>query len=154
VLPNANAFNDNARIVLDVLLLVVFYIIRIYYGAVIIDVTVSSYLYLTIMSAAFYLSLGKRRCELEYSSESRKVLKIYTKEYLSRFMDICLTVSVGRGYRGVRTVRSPTRSHYGSNDQVTLRGRDDKKGTVLNDEKRFRLPVVSAFWFRYRTYMV
>lgn len=78
--------------ILDVLLLVVFYVIRIYYGAVIIDVTVSSYLYLTIMSAAFYLSLGKRRCELEYSSESRKVLKIYTREYLSRFMDISLTL--------------------------------------------------------------
>lgn len=78
--------------ILDVLLLVIFYVIRIYYGAVIIDATVSSYLYLTIMSAAFYLSLGKRRCELEYCNESRKVLKVYTKEYLSRFMDISLTL--------------------------------------------------------------
>ena len=46
---------------LDLSILVSGFLLRVLYGASIIDVSVSNWLYLTVISAAFYLGLGKRR---------------------------------------------------------------------------------------------
>ena len=62
---------------LDVFILMSGYVIRVFYGALIIGVDVSSWLYLTVMAMAFYLGLGKRRNEmLLQGSRSRKVLEL------------------------------------------------------------------------------
>lgn len=82
-------------VVFDVFMLVVFYIIRIYYGALITNVDISNWLYLTIMSAAFYFSFGKRKSELMNENKKREVLNYYSKDYLDRFMYLSLTLTIG-----------------------------------------------------------
>ena len=82
----------------DVVVLVLSYVLRVVYGALLINVVVSHWLYLTIMAFAFYLSLGKRRNELDKSSESkentREVLKYYTKGFLDKNMYMCLALTI------------------------------------------------------------
>ncbi len=80
---------------LDIAILVSGFLIRILYGASIIDVQVSSWLYLTIMSGAFYLGLGKRRNEIQKNGQnSRKVLNYYNENFLDKNMYMCLTMAI------------------------------------------------------------
>lgn len=82
--------------IVDIALLTSGFFIRVLYGGAVIDVAVSSWLYLTIVSIAFYLVLGKRKKELDRHSEgeTRKVLKAYTPEFLDKFMNVCLTLAI------------------------------------------------------------
>lgn len=85
---------------LDIVLLVSGFLIRVLYGAAIVDLVASSWLYLTITSLSFYLGLGKRRNELKKLSatdavgSTRKVLASYSYAFLDKFMYVCLTLSV------------------------------------------------------------
>ena len=85
---------------IDVIILVLCYVIRVVYGAVLINVFVSYWLYLTIISFAFYLSLGKRRNELDMkdisgeNENTREVLKYYTKGFLDKNMYMCLALTI------------------------------------------------------------
>ncbi len=74
---------------LDLLLIITFYIIRIDYGAMILNVTVSLILNLTVIFGSLYLILTKRRVEIEYK-KCRKVLKKYDKKRLRIFSIISL----------------------------------------------------------------
>ncbi len=79
---------------LDVLILVTYFLLRVIYGASLINVKVSHWLYLTIISFSFYLSLGKRRNELmQLKGETREVLKYYTKDFLDKNMYMFLTLT-------------------------------------------------------------
>ena len=79
----------------DIVILVSGFLIRVFYGAIVIDAEVSNWLYLTIMSAAFYMGFGKRRNEIIKSKDNtRKVLKYYNKEFLDRNMYVCLTLTI------------------------------------------------------------
>ena len=80
--------------IIDIFALAACYVIRVYFGAVIINVGVSKWLYLTIICASLYLGLGKRRGELTQvkESETRKVNKKYTYEFLDKNMNMCLTM--------------------------------------------------------------
>ena len=69
---------------LDLLLIITFYIIRIDYGAMILNVTVSLILNLTVIFGSLYLILTKRRVEIE-NKKCRKVLKKYDKKRLRIF---------------------------------------------------------------------
>lgn len=70
--------------ILDILILVSGFLIRVLYGGAIINVPVSNWLYLTIICVSFYLGLGKRRNELsKQGSALRKVLKYYTYNSLN-----------------------------------------------------------------------
>ncbi len=80
--------------IIDVLLLTAGFILRIYYGASIIKVQVSSWLFLTVLTAALYLGLGKRRKEFNNSDEVRPVLKYYNKRFIDNFMNISLTLVI------------------------------------------------------------
>jgi len=80
---------------IDVVILVSGFFLRVLYGAVIIGVEISSWLYLTIISFSFYLSLGKRRNEIEKNGvQSRKVLQYYSKEFLDKNMYMCLALTI------------------------------------------------------------
>lgn len=74
---------------LDLLLIITFYIIRIDYGAMILNVTVSLILNLTVIFGSLYLILTKRRVEIE-NKKYRKVLKKYDKKRLRIFSIISL----------------------------------------------------------------
>lgn len=80
---------------LDIALLVSGYVIRVLYGAVIIQSDVSNWLYLTIIAISFYLVLGKRRNEISrYGGEARKVLLSYNQNFLDKNMYSFLTLTI------------------------------------------------------------
>ncbi len=82
---------------LDVFLLVMGFLIRVLYGAAIINDTVSSWVLLFVISISFYLALGKRRNELLKNGDTgttRKVLKFYSFNFLDKFMYLCLAISI------------------------------------------------------------
>ena len=82
-------------VLMDIILLVFGFIIRVYYGASIINVNVSNWLYLTVMSAAFFLAFGKRRNEiLKSGNNTRKVLVVYNKDFLDKNMYMCLALTI------------------------------------------------------------
>jgi len=80
---------------IDIGILVLGFFLRVLYGAMIIGVEISSWLYLTIISFSFYLSLGKRRNEIERNgTKSRNVLQYYSKEFLDKNMYMCLALTI------------------------------------------------------------
>lgn len=83
---------------LDIACLVSCFVLRVFYGATLINVEVSNWLYLTIMSFSCYLALGKRRNELQKidnKSNTREVLKYYNKNFLDKNMYMCLALAIG-----------------------------------------------------------
>lgn len=80
--------------IIDVVCLVIGFVLRVVYGASIIDVEVSNWLYLTIISLSFYLALGKRRNELQAGTDTREVLKFYNKDFLDKNMYMFLTLMI------------------------------------------------------------
>lgn len=80
---------------LDITILVSGFLIRVLYGGALIGVEVSNWLYLTVMSASFYLGLGKRRNEIvKVGRASRKVLQYYNKSFLDKNMYMCLSLTI------------------------------------------------------------
>ena len=81
--------------ILDVAILVSGFLIRILYGAIITDITISNWLYLTVLSMAFYCALGKRRNELQHckDNQTRFVLQCYPEKFLDKSMNMCLTLA-------------------------------------------------------------
>lgn len=80
---------------LDVIILVSGFVLRIAYGGAICDISVSNWLYLTIFALSFYLAFGKRRNEiLKSNKQTRKVLSYYSKDFLDKNMYLFLAVSI------------------------------------------------------------
>ncbi len=88
------SFGLKKKPIIDIVLLVSFYILRIYYGGFIIGVSVSDWLFLTVTFAALYLTFGKRRNEYMKSKNTRDVLKLYSKEFLDKFMYLSLALTL------------------------------------------------------------
>lgn len=82
--------------ILDITILVAGFVIRVLFGSSITNIEISSWLYLTILTASFYMGLGKRRNELIHSKEyeTRKVLKYYNKDFLDKSMTIFMTLAL------------------------------------------------------------
>lgn len=82
--------------ILDICLLVSGFLLRVFYGAAITSIAISNWMYLTVMMLSFYLGLGKRRNELikTGNDSTRGVLRFYNKEFLDKFMYMCLTTSI------------------------------------------------------------
>lgn len=81
--------------VIDIVILMLGFLIRVLYGAVIADTFVSSWLYLTVISGAFFFGLGKRRNELRDNEggSTRGVLSYYNYDFLDKFMYLCLAMT-------------------------------------------------------------
>ena len=83
--------------ILDVFIIVLGFLIRILFGANLIQVRVSKWLYLTIITISFFLSLGKRRNEIliqDNKKETRSVLKYYNKEFIDKNMYMNLGMAI------------------------------------------------------------
>lgn len=79
---------------MDVAILVFGFYLRVLMGAVLTGVKISSWLYLVVISGAFYLAFGKRRNELKFAgSESRDVLSGYAEGFLDKVMYACMTMT-------------------------------------------------------------
>lgn len=81
--------------IIDVLILVSGFVLRVLFGASILRIEVSNWLYLAVLSLSFYLGLGKRRNEINKNgAQSRKVLEYYNKEFLDKNMYMFLCMSI------------------------------------------------------------
>ncbi|MBQ3641563.1 decaprenyl-phosphate phosphoribosyltransferase [bacterium] len=79
---------------LDIIILVTGFLIRVLYGAIVTDINISNWLYLVVISVSFYLGLGKRRNELnKYNGEkTRNVIQKYSLNFLNHNMYMCMTL--------------------------------------------------------------
>ena len=95
VLNLAYSFGLKNIPILDITILVAGFMIRILYGAFVTGITISNWLYLTVVAFSFYLALGKRRNELKQISDggTRQVLKAYPISFLDKSMGMCLTMA-------------------------------------------------------------
>ena len=81
--------------ILDVIILVIGFILRVIYGGVAVNVEVSKYLYLMIIFGSFYLGFGKRRNEiLKNGDKSRESLSLYNKEFLDKNMYVAFALAI------------------------------------------------------------
>ncbi len=81
--------------IIDVVILVFGFVDRILYGSVLTNIAISKWLYLTVISGSFYMGFGKRRNEIiKQGDSSRDVLKRYPKEFLDKFMYVCVTLTI------------------------------------------------------------
>lgn len=79
--------------IVDITILASGYVIRVLFGAMIIDVTISTWLYLVITTGAYYLGLGKRRNEISSNEKNtRTVMRFYTHNFLDKNMYVCMTL--------------------------------------------------------------
>jgi len=82
----------------DLVILVSGFLLRVVYGGLILEQPVSSWLLLTVIAGAFYLVMGKRRNELaaagEKAEEIRGVLKYYSDRFLDKNMYVCLALTL------------------------------------------------------------
>lgn len=81
--------------IIDVVILVSGFLLRIIYGGLISNIQVSKWLYLMTIFASFFLGFGKRRNEIiKNGANSRKVLKYYNKDFLDKNMYVCCTLAL------------------------------------------------------------
>ncbi len=79
----------------DVFILMMCYLLRLIYGGILTGSGVSTWMFLTMMSGALFLSLGKRYGELkEYERITRKSLLVYTEEFLNQAMTISCSLTI------------------------------------------------------------
>jgi len=88
---------------LDIVLLVSGFMLRVFFGSAITGIEISNWLYLTVFTSCTYLALGKRRNEYRMaqlipqdidSPTTRNVLKFYNYEFLDKNMHICLGLTI------------------------------------------------------------
>jgi 4-hydroxybenzoate polyprenyltransferase len=79
---------------LDVVILASGYVLRVFFGTLIIDSYMSIWLYLTLTLGAFYLGFGKRRNEIIKKETGRTVIQFYSHNFLDKNMYMCQSLCV------------------------------------------------------------
>lgn len=80
--------------ILDISLLSIFFLLRVLFGGMLLNISVSNYLYLTTLSAAYYFGAGKRLKEAQQGGEMRTVLKEYPLSYLESITNMFLGMTI------------------------------------------------------------
>lgn len=82
--------------VLEIGILAAGFMMRVMLGGCAAHIFVSDWLYLTVLSASFYMGLGKRRNELQNNRDqkTRKVLRFYNTRFLDRNMYMFLALAI------------------------------------------------------------
>jgi decaprenyl-phosphate phosphoribosyltransferase len=92
VLNLAYTFVLKHQPVLDIFTIAVGFVLRVYAGAMALDVPVSSWMFITTLCLALYLAAVKRRQELSQSgTEGRKVLEKYSVSLVDRYAEMSAT---------------------------------------------------------------
>lgn len=79
--------------IIDVVILASGFVIRIFYGGFVTDVSISAWLYLVVVTGSLYMGLGKRRNELKQHNNTRDVLKYYNVSFLDKNMYVCVALA-------------------------------------------------------------
>jgi len=105
---------------LDIVILVLGFMFRVLYGAVITNITISNWMYLTVMAFSFYFALGKRKTEFESLKEmdTRPVLMHYSKGFLDKNMYMCITLA--NVFYALWSTDSKTLELYGNGMLLTV----------------------------------
>ncbi len=101
--------------ILDVVILVSGFFLRVLFGAVLCRIVISNWLYLTVIAIAFYMGLGKRRNEILRESQgqsTRGVLQKYTSDFLDKNMYMCLSLAIV--FYSLWTIDAVTVASYGT----------------------------------------
>lgn len=78
--------------VLDIFTIAVGFVLRVYAGAVVLDVSLSSWMFVTTLCLALYLAAIKRRQELvQGGTQGRKVLEYYTVPLIDKYAQMSAT---------------------------------------------------------------
>lgn len=78
--------------VIDIFTIAIGFVLRVYAGAIALDVPVSSWMFITTLCLALYLAAVKRRQELSQSgTEGRNVLEKYTVSLVDRYAEMSAT---------------------------------------------------------------
>lgn len=81
--------------IIDIVILATGFMLRILFGGIIVDISISKWLYLTTLSAALFIAFSKRRNEfIVYKQTSRQVLKKYNQDFLNNFMYVSLVMTL------------------------------------------------------------
>lgn len=100
--------------IIDVVILASGFVIRTLFGSLVTGIVTSNWLYLTVLSMSFYLVFGKRRNEKRQQKEdTRKVLKLYSYEFLDKFMHLFLGLTIT--FYSLWTIGFPTNPGTTSN---------------------------------------
>ncbi len=78
----------------DVVIIAIGFVIRLLYGGVLVNITISDSLLLTVISASMFLGFGKRRNELKKGTSTRKVLRAYSMEFLNKIMYVFIGLTL------------------------------------------------------------
>jgi 4-hydroxybenzoate polyprenyltransferase len=116
-------------VLIDITILAFSYILRVFFGAILINSTISVWLYLFIIAAAYYLSLGKRRNEILAEKNTRHVMSFYTHNFLDKNMYMCQTLCI-------------VFYSFWSIDEITIINLNTKNFV-------FTIPLVLIVFFRY-----
>jgi ubiA prenyltransferase len=82
-------------VLVDVLVIAVGFILRVYAGAYAIGVPVSSFIFMTTLFLSLFLGFTKRKAELIRSgSEGREVLEKYSKEMVNQYIVISVALTI------------------------------------------------------------
>lgn len=81
--------------VLDIFTIATGFVLRVYAGAVSLDVPLSSWMFITTLSLALFLAAIKRRQELVKSgNKARSVLQFYTVELVDKYAEMSATCAI------------------------------------------------------------
>ena len=92
VLNLAYTFVLKHQPVVDIFTIAIGFVLRVYAGAMALDVPVSSWMFITTLCLALYLAAVKRRQELSQSgADGRKVLEKYSVSLVDRYAEMSAT---------------------------------------------------------------
>jgi 4-hydroxybenzoate polyprenyltransferase len=95
LLNTAYSFGLKNIPIVDVTILASGYVLRLLFGAMLIGVDISVWLYLVITVGAYYLGLGKRRNEITNNEKgARSVMRFYPHAFLDKNMYMCQALCV------------------------------------------------------------
>jgi 4-hydroxybenzoate polyprenyltransferase len=77
--------------VIDIFVVAIGFVLRVYAGGMAVGAPVSSWMFITTLCLALYLAAVKRRQELKHGSETRKVLETYSVALVDRYAEISAT---------------------------------------------------------------
>ena len=81
--------------IIDVMVIVLGFLLRVIYGGIAVGVEVSKFLYLMIIFGSFFLGFGKRRNEiLKNGDKSRESLSMYNQSFLDKNMYVSFALAI------------------------------------------------------------
>lgn len=101
-------------VLIDVFVIAVGFILRVYTGAYAIGVPVSSYIFMTTLFLSLFLGFTKRKMELLHSgTTTRKVLQNYSESMVNQYIVISIALTIM--CYALYTLEPTTIEHFGTN---------------------------------------